>query len=166
MDGQVDLSTDSPARDNAGAKGRLSRRRLLGRARAAAGAAAVFSIVPRHVLGGPGKVAPSEKTTLAGIGLGGQGTQNIRRFLQFAEVQVVAVCDVDREAGGFLSWNWGRCAGPGSSVPAQYPNARRILTQPGAPRVVVQRLFAWADPEQNRWLDSDQSYGDLWPQGS
>ena len=81
---------------------------MLQRTGAVAGTAAVFSIVPRRVLGGPGKVAPSDKTTLAGIGLGGQGTQNIRRFLQFDDVQVVAVCDVDREAGGFLSWNWGR----------------------------------------------------------
>jgi predicted dehydrogenase len=72
----------------------------------AGGAAAAFTILPRHVLGGPGAVAPSEKTTLACIGVGGQGTQNMTAFLQFPEVQVVAVCDVNRESGGYLSWNW------------------------------------------------------------
>jgi predicted dehydrogenase len=65
-----------------------------------------FSIVPRRVLGGPGHVAPSEKTTLAGIGTGGQGMQNMLRFAQLPEVQVLAVCDVERERGGYLSWNW------------------------------------------------------------
>jgi len=69
-------------------------------------AAAAFSIVPRSVLGGAGQVAPGERITLAGIGMGGQGMQNISAFLEFPEVQVVAVCDVNREGGGYLSWNW------------------------------------------------------------
>ena len=68
--------------------------------------AGTLAIVPRHVLGGPGYVAPSDKTTLAGIGLGGQGSQNITSLMQYPEVQVVAVCDVNRESGGYQSWNW------------------------------------------------------------
>ncbi len=36
-------------------------------------AAAAFTIVPRHVLGGPGFVAPSDKIALAAIGMGRQG---------------------------------------------------------------------------------------------
>ena len=73
-----------------------------------AATATAFTIVPRHVLGGPGHIAPSEKTTLACIGTGGQGTQNMMAFLEFPEMQVTAVCDVNRESGGYLSWNWGR----------------------------------------------------------
>ncbi|MCY3019989.1 MAG: Gfo/Idh/MocA family oxidoreductase [Planctomycetota bacterium] len=73
-----------------------------------AAAMAAFTVIPRHVLGGEGEVAPSAKITLAGIGMGGQGLQDINAFLQFGEVQVVAVCDVQREADGFLSWNWGQ----------------------------------------------------------
>ncbi len=46
-----------------------NRRKFLG---TAAGAAA-FTIVPRHVLGGPGFVAPSDKITLAYIGTGTAG---------------------------------------------------------------------------------------------
>ena len=34
-------------------------------------AAAVPTIVPRHVLGGPGHTAPSERITLGGVGVGG-----------------------------------------------------------------------------------------------
>jgi len=45
----------------------LSRRELL-----AAGSAA-FMVVPRHVLGGAGYTAPSDKVTIATIGMGRQG---------------------------------------------------------------------------------------------
>jgi len=79
----------------------LSRRAFLSRA----ATAAAFAVIPRHVLG-QGPVAPSGKITLAGIGVGGQGLQNVNIFLQFPEIKVVAVCDVHREAEGFLSWNW------------------------------------------------------------
>jgi predicted dehydrogenase len=87
----------------AGARaGTTSRRALLG----GAAAAAAWTIVPRHAIGGPGQVPPSAKIALAAIGTGGQGIQNVAIFQQFPEVQVVAVCDVNRESGGYLSWNW------------------------------------------------------------
>ncbi len=82
--------------------GIASRRAFLG----CSAAVAACAVVPRHVLGGPGQVPPSSKITLAGIGTGGQGIQNLVIFQQFPEVQVVAVCDVNRESGGYLSWNW------------------------------------------------------------
>ncbi len=81
---------------------RVSRRQFLG----TIGAAAVFAIVPRTVLGGEGQTAPSNKTTLACIGMGGQGHVDLFNFLQLREVQVVAVCDVNREGGGYISWDW------------------------------------------------------------
>lgn len=82
--------------------GSLSRRSFL----QFTAAASAFSIVPRRVLGGAGQVAPSGKLTLAGIGTGGQGMQNLAALQVFPEVQVVAVCDVSREGGRYLSWNW------------------------------------------------------------
>lgn len=81
---------------------RISRRRFLG----GIAAGATFTVVPRIVLGGKGHVPPSEKTTLALIGMGGQGHVNLFNFLHLDEVQVVAVCDVNREGGGYISWNW------------------------------------------------------------
>ncbi len=81
----------------------VSRRQFVAGATALA---AAWTIIPRHVLGGPGQVAPSEKTTLAGIGVGGQGVQNISNFLECPEIQVAAVCDVNRESGRYLSANW------------------------------------------------------------
>jgi predicted dehydrogenase len=43
-------------------------------------AAAAFTIVPRHVLGGPGYQAPSDIVNVAGIGVGARGAQNIQGF--------------------------------------------------------------------------------------
>ncbi|MBE0534942.1 MAG: Gfo/Idh/MocA family oxidoreductase [Phycisphaerae bacterium] len=80
----------------------LSRRRFL--RGLAAGAA--MTLVPRRVLGGAGHVAPSDKTTIACIGMGGQGHVNLFNLLQLQDVQVVAVCDVHREGSGYISWDW------------------------------------------------------------
>jgi hypothetical protein len=80
---------------------RLSRRQFLG----SMGAAAAFTLVPRAVLGGQWQTAPSDKTTLACIGMGGQGHVDLYNFLQIDQVQVAAVCDVNREGGGYISPN-------------------------------------------------------------
>ncbi|OHB78414.1 MAG: hypothetical protein A2Z25_22875 [Planctomycetes bacterium RBG_16_55_9] len=80
----------------------ICRRRFL---RATLGASA-FVVLPRSVMGGSGRVTPGRKTTLACIGLGGQGHIDLFNLLQFDELQVVAVCDVHREGGGYLSWDW------------------------------------------------------------
>lgn len=69
---------------------------------AASAAAFSFTIVPRHVLGGAGFVAPSERVNLAGIGAGGMGGGDIANHAKNG-ANVVALCDVDeaRAAGSF-----------------------------------------------------------------
>ena len=75
----------------------ISRRELLKRATGTAiGAIAFPYIVPASALGNNGDTAPSERITMGCIGVGSQGTSNMRGFLEKDEVQVVAVCDVDR----------------------------------------------------------------------
>ncbi len=66
-----------------------SRRRFLKDGAAAAG----FTIVPRHVLGGPGQVAPSDKVNIAIVGAGGQGRTNLPRLFEQADAQIIAVAD-------------------------------------------------------------------------
>lgn len=62
-------------------------------------AATSFMIVPRHVLGGPDFIAPSDKLNIAGIGVGGKGTSDLSSFAKSPNVNIVALCDVDdREA--------------------------------------------------------------------
>jgi predicted dehydrogenase len=82
----------------------LGRRRFLGDAIAAA---ATVSILPRHVFGGPGFVAPSDQLVVAGVGVGGMG----KIYLQNCATENIAVlCDVDH---GFAA-----------PVFATYPNAK------------------------------------------
>ncbi|MCH7520932.1 MAG: Gfo/Idh/MocA family oxidoreductase [Candidatus Marinimicrobia bacterium] len=71
----------------------MSRGEFLGRT---AIAAAVFTIVPRHVLGGPGYRAPSDTLNIAGIGVGGMGKNNVRSCAEGGQ-NIVALCDVDRD---------------------------------------------------------------------
>src|SRR3954449_9303363 len=79
----------------------LSRRRLM---LTGGVAATAFSIVPRHVLGGAGFVAPSEKITLACVGFGTQAIREIGGILASPEVQIVAVCDVEKDGTHYLEW--------------------------------------------------------------
>ena len=69
-------------------KNKLSRRQLM----AGATAATTITIVAPHVLGGPGRTAPSDKLNVAGVGIGGKGYGDIRSV---PTENVVALCDVD-----------------------------------------------------------------------
>jgi predicted dehydrogenase len=79
----------------------ISRRQLMG----GAAAAVAFGLygcaptaVPRHVLGGPRHIPPSEKLNIAGIGIGGRGASVLR---ELESQNIVALCDVDfRHAAG------------------------------------------------------------------
>ena len=55
------------------------------------GGVALFTIVPRHVLG-KGYIAPSDQLTKGIIGTGGMG----RGHVNYAGTRLVAVCDVDK----------------------------------------------------------------------
>lgn len=66
----------------------ISRRKFI----SLSAAAASSMIVPRHVLGGRGQTAPSDKLNIAGIGVGGQGGGDISQMMS---ENIVALCDVD-----------------------------------------------------------------------
>ncbi|NIA13815.1 MAG: Gfo/Idh/MocA family oxidoreductase [Nitrospiraceae bacterium] len=73
--------------------GRYSRRSFL---KGAAAMAAAPYIVPASALGLDGAVAPSNRITMACIGVNSRGTGDMKSFLNHADTQVVAVCDVDK----------------------------------------------------------------------
>jgi predicted dehydrogenase len=78
---------------------RLNRRAFLKTAGAAAAFAAGCArsrIIPPSALGVGDHVAPSGRIVMGAIGVGGMGTGNLHSFLDKREVQVVAVCDVDK----------------------------------------------------------------------
>ncbi|MCB0730697.1 MAG: Gfo/Idh/MocA family oxidoreductase [Ignavibacteriae bacterium] len=70
-------------------------------------ATAAFTILPRHVLGGKGFVAPSDKLNIACIGIGGKGETDAEAM---ENENVVALCDVDEIRG--------------AKTREKYPNAR------------------------------------------
>lgn len=84
---------------------RINRRQFLG----SAVAAAAFTIVPRHVLGGAKQVPPSEKLNIASIGIGGQGASDIQSV---SSENIVALCDVD----------WGKHT---AATFEKFPNAKK-----------------------------------------
>ncbi len=58
-------------------------------------ASAGFFIVPRHVLGGPGFTAPSDRLIVAGIGAGGKGESDLASFFKSGKADIGFLCDVD-----------------------------------------------------------------------
>lgn len=73
----------------------LTRRTFLKRA---AAAAAVPYIVPASVFGRDGKVAPSERIILGGMGVGNRGSHDLRWMLPEKDVQFVAICDAKKSS--------------------------------------------------------------------
>ncbi|MBN2287936.1 MAG: Gfo/Idh/MocA family oxidoreductase [Candidatus Glassbacteria bacterium] len=80
---------------------KITRRRFLG----SAAAAAAFTVVPRHVLGGPGHIAPSDKINLGYIGLGTQGLRELTGLLPNPEVHIAAVCDPNTDSTDYVDWS-------------------------------------------------------------
>jgi len=73
----------------------MKRRSFLKRA---AAFAAVPYIVPASALGLGGKVAPSERIILGGMGIGIRGTHDLQWMLPEPDVQFVAICDAKKSS--------------------------------------------------------------------
>ena len=103
-----------------------------------AAAAAAFTIVPRHVLGGPRFVAPSDKVNVAIIGAGGQGRTNTRALFQEDDCQVIALADPADSWDSRLVLRWQgrpRAGGAGNREALQRENAElQVRDVRGLPR--------------------------------
>jgi predicted dehydrogenase len=80
----------------------MNRREFLG---GTAASAAAFTIVPRHVLGGDGNTAPSEKINICLIGCGTMGLGHLMARVRTPELQVVAVCDPEKDGVNYVDWS-------------------------------------------------------------
>lgn len=83
-------------------KSLIDRRKFIG---GITSATLALTIVPRHVLGGAGFIPPSDKITLAYIGTGTQGLRELLPLLEIPELQIIAVCDPQKEGIGYLDWS-------------------------------------------------------------
>lgn len=69
---------------------KISRRGFIGTSALALGG---FTIVPAHAVSGLGRIAPSDKLNIAGIGIGGMGRVDLEDVSKTENI--VALCDVD-----------------------------------------------------------------------
>jgi len=90
----------------------LARREFLKRTALACGAVALPQIIPSSALGLEGATPPSERLVMGGIGIGGRGGYDMPIFLEFPQVQFVAVCEVQKD----------RCDAAKRKVDSRYGN--------------------------------------------
>jgi hypothetical protein len=115
--------------------GRLNRRRFLKAAAQAGALLAAPYVIPGSALGKDGVVAPSDRITLGGIGIGNRGGYDLGCFLQEPDVRFVAVCDVKairRQAVKKLA-----DSKYGNQDCATYRDFRELLARPDIDAVLI-----------------------------
>jgi len=75
---------------------KLTRRDFIRRGAVGLAGLAAPMFIPASALGREGRPAPSERVTVASIGVGGQGKYDTEALFRLPDVQLVAVCDVDK----------------------------------------------------------------------
>jgi predicted dehydrogenase len=68
-------------------------------------AAAAFTIVSPHVLGGRNHIPPSDKITVALVGAGTQGLRQLMQHITRPELQFVSVCDPNKNSDDYVEWS-------------------------------------------------------------
>lgn len=67
-----------------------------------------INIIPAHVLGGSGRIAPNDRLNIALIGCGNQGLKQLNGWLNRSDLQFVSVCDPNTESRDYPSWGRSR----------------------------------------------------------
>jgi predicted dehydrogenase len=82
----------------------------------------MFSLVPRHVMGGPGQIPPSERLDIGFIAAGGRANGNINSLHEHKQ-NIVALCDAD----------WARAGEAFKRFPqaTRYQDFRKMLDKEG-----------------------------------
>jgi predicted dehydrogenase len=123
---------------------RISRRNFL---KNTAALSSVF-IIPRHVLGGQGFIAPNDKVTVGFIGCGKQSSGLQRRFFNLAGAQILAASDVYAvKLEKFVNENdrlYGEAGGQsGYKATAAFVDYRELLERKDIDAVVIASPDHW-----------------------
>jgi len=116
---------------------RLHRRRLLKAALNAGAVLAAPQVVPATALGRVGTVAPSQRVTLAGIGIGGRGSYVLSCFVREPDVQFVALCDVRADRRKVVKERFG------NAETAVYRDFRELLARDDIDAVLITTGSNW-----------------------
>ena len=144
-------------------------------------------LIPSSALGKDGSVAPSNRIVIGVIGTGGQGTSDLRGFLNKDEVQVVAVCDVDtnhrNQARDRVNTKYGNrdCATYNDfrevigrsdidavllALPDQWHAIIAIMAARAGKDIHAQKPLAYNIAEGRAIVDAVKQYGVVWQTGS
>ena len=112
-----------------------NRREFLKSLAGTAAAAGFPTIIPASALGADGNVPPSDRIVMGSIGVGGQGGGHLRSLLNYNDVRVVAVCDVQgtRRQSAKKSVD----ARYGEDTCAPYNDFRELLARPDIDAVLI-----------------------------
>lgn len=105
------------------------------------GAALSPLIVPAHVLGRGGGVAPSNRITLGGIGIGPRGRQVLASMIAESDVRYLATCDV--QASMRASVKAMADEHYGNKDCATYRDLRELLARPDIDAVLIATGDRW-----------------------
>jgi predicted dehydrogenase len=154
---------------------------------AAAGAMAIPYIVPSSVFGANGAVAPSNKLLVGMIGVGSQGTWDMRGFLNADEALVVAVCDIDvkrqKTAKAEVDLKYGNSDSKmyndfrdmiarrdidiiGTAIPDHWHSIPAIMAVEAGKDIHGQKPLARTIKEGRAICDAVKRYGRIWQTGS
>lgn len=119
----------------------IPRRSFLKQSVVAGAAIAAPLIVPAHVLGRGGGVAPSNRIVLGGIGIGPRGKQVLASMMAERDVQYIATCDVQArmrdEIKGIADAHYG------NKDCTTYRDLRELLARPDIDAVLVATGDRW-----------------------
>jgi predicted dehydrogenase len=122
----------------------VNRRAFIGQA----AALSAFLIIPRHVLGGKGFIAPSDQITLGFIGAGRQGHTLQKYFLPTKGSRIVAACDVYKSKAEDLALLTNKYYGQQSDMGIfracdVYTDFREVLDKKDIDAVVISTPDHW-----------------------
>lgn len=105
------------------------------------------SIIPAHVMGGIGRVAPSDKINVALIGSGTQALKQLPGWLKRDELQFVSVCDPNKESYDYPLW--GKSKGETKGAPGGREIGKKRINE------------FYTEKNGNRSFDGCTSYADF-----
>ena len=117
---------------------KISRRRFLAGATAAAAAPLIF---PARAHGRETAVAPSERINVAGIGLRRRGFHDLRWLMSKDDVQFVAICDVQKRERDRIKDHVDGAYG--NTDCAQYTDMREMLERDDIDAVLIATGDRW-----------------------